>query len=341
MSLKKFIETMPKVEIHVHLEGATQPETVLHLAEKNKIELPVKTIEEMRDWYEFRDFEHFVDIYLTASKCITSPEDIEYIAREFLKGQSQQNIVYSEVTYTAYTHYTNYGISFADQFAALTRANEWAKLELGVSMGIVVDIVRNLPAELGTDTAKYFLQDKSDIVVAFGIGGSEAGNPAKKHAEAMNMVLSHGGIPIVPHAGETAGADSIWDAIEVCKAIRIGHGVRCLEDEKLVVYLREHQIPLEVNPTSNIQLGVFPSIETHPIQQLIDAGLYVTVNSDDPPMFNTTLTEEFIKCTETFKWDPDRLQWLTMNALNATFLDDDTKAQMRTDFESQFKNLKI
>jgi len=340
MTLHHIIEKMPKVEIHVHLEGATRPDTLLHLAKKNNIDLPIKTVEEAGDWYQFQDFNHFIDIYLTITRCFKTPEDIEFIAREFLKGQAEQNIVYSEVTYTAYTHYTNYGLSFADQFAALQRANDWAKAELGVSMGIVVDIAREIPAELGIATADEFLKHRTSMIVAFGMGGPEVGHPPQKHAEAFRRVLEAGGIPIVPHAGETEGAESIWGAIDACKAVRIGHGVLCIEDDSLVDYLREHQIPLEVSPTSNVCLGVFDSIANHPIQRLIDAGLYITVNSDDPPMFNTTLTNEFKVCADTFDWDIDMLQMLTMNALNATFLSDDQKSTLRRDFDTQFEALR-
>jgi adenosine deaminase len=340
MDLQSVIEKMPKVEIHVHLEGATRPETILMLAQKNSIDLPVTTVAEAREWYQFRDFNHFIEIYVAISKCFKTPEDIEFIAREFLKGQAEQNIVYSEVTYSASTHYENYGLSFADQFVALQRANDWAKSELGVSMGIVVDIVRDTLPELGMDTTDRFLKHRTPLTVAFGLGGTEVGHPPNKHAEAFQRILNEGDIPIVPHAGETDGADSIWDAIKVCNAVRIGHGVRCIEDETLVDYLREHQIPLEVNPTSNVCLGVVDSIADHPIQQLIDAGLYVTVNSDDPPMFNTTLTNEFAVCAEAFDWDIDMLQMLTINALNATFLSDEQKIAMRQDFEQQFESLR-
>lgn len=340
MTLQTVIEKMPKIEIHVHLEGATRPETILMLAQKNNIDLPVTTVEEAREWYQFRDFNHFIEIYVAISKCFKTQDDVEFIAREFLKGQAEQNIVYSEVTYSAYTHYANYGLSFPEQFEALQRANDWAKAELGVSMGIVVDLVRSIPIEDALETADWFIQYRTPLTVAFGIGGIELGYPPARHAEAFRRILAEGDIPIVPHAGETAGADSIWNAIEVCQATRIGHGVRCLEDDTLVDYLREHQIPLEVNPTSNVCLGVVDSIANHPIQRLIDAGLYVTVNSDDPPMFNTTLTNEFIVCAEAFDWDMDMLQQLTMNALNATFLSDDQKSTLQQDFERQFTALK-
>lgn len=339
MDLNTFIKNMPKVELHVHLEGATRPETLLMLAEKNTIDLPAKTLDEIREWYQFRDFSHFIDIYQAIVKCFKTPDDVELIAREFLKGQAEQNIVYSEVTYSAYTQYENHGLSFPDQFAALERANDWAQAELGVSMGIVVDLVRDIPPEPGLETAEWFIEHRTPLLVAFGLGGSEIGHPPEKHQAAFQKILDVGDIPIVPHAGETAGPDSIWSAINVCKAVRIGHGVRCIEDEALVDYLRDHQMPLEVSPTSNVCLGVAANIAAHPIQQLIDAGLIVTVNSDDPPMFNTTLTNEFIVCADAFGWDANQLKQLTYNAVDVSLLPDDKKTTLRHDFERQFTAL--
>lgn len=339
MDLNTFIKNMPKVELHVHLEGATRPETLLMLAKKNNIDLPAKTLYEIREWYQFRDFSHFIDIYQAIVKCFKTPDDVELIAREFLKGQAEQNIVYSEVTYSAYTQYENHGLSFPDQFAALQRANDWAQAELGVSMGIVVDLVRDIPPEPGLETAEWFIEHRTPLLVAFGLGGSEIGHPPEKHQAAFQKILDVGDIPIVPHAGETGGPDSIWSAINVCKAVRIGHGVRCIEDEALVDYLRDHQMPLEVSPTSNVCLGVAANIAEHPIQQLIDAGLIVTVNSDDPPMFNTTLTNEFIVCADAFGWDANQLKQLTYNAVDVSLLPDDKKTALRHDFERQFTAL--
>lgn len=339
MTLANLIEKMPKIELHVHLEGSTQPETLLKLAKKNNIDLPAKTLDEVRGWYQFRDFDHFIQIYITIVKCIKTADDIEWIARDFLARQAEQNIIYSEVTYSAYTQYENHGLSLPDQFEALERANDWAKTELGVSMGVVVDLVRDIRPESGLETADWFIKHRTPSIVAFGLGGTEVGNPPEKHQAAFERILAAGDIPIVPHAGETAGADSIWSAITVCQAVRIGHGVRCLEDDTLVAYLRDHQIPLEVSPTSNVCLGVVDSIANHPIQKMMDAGLVVTVNSDDPPMFNTTLTNEFKVCAEAFDWDADQLKALTLNAVDASFLPDHDKLALHNLVEEKFVEL--
>ncbi|GAB1420940.1 adenosine deaminase [Anaerolineales bacterium] len=339
MNLKTFIEQMPKVELHVHLEGATQPATLLELAIKNGVQLPYDSVEGLQKWYEFRDFDHFIEIYLSISDCIQSADDIEWLAKEFLIGQAVQNICYSEVTYTPLTHYLQHNIPFEDQLAALNRARAWAIQELGVDMGIVLDIPRHRSPEEGILCAEWAISAYGRGVVAFGLGGAEIGNPPAKFQEAFNMTNA-AGIPSVPHAGETEGPASIWSAIKDLQAVRIGHGVRCLEDPELVDYIREEGIVLEVNPSSNICLGVYKDFESHPMAQLMEAGLKVTLNSDDPPMFNTTLTNEYIKASQTWGWDESTLEKLVFEALNASFLPEWQKENWCDEFSKQFQQLK-
>ncbi len=339
MSLADFIREMPKVELHVHMEGAIQPETVLQLAARHNIALPANTVEGIRNWYNFTDFPHFVQIYLKISECLRTPDDIELMAREFLKGQAAQNIRHSEVTYTPHTHYMQKGLSFADQLAALNRARRWAEAELGVTMGIITDISRNVTPEQGMVTAEWAVSAKEDGVIALGLGGPEVGYPAQRHAAAFDYAWSNG-LPCILHAGETDSAQSIWNAIRYGKTWRIGHGVRCLEDPTLVAYLREHQIPLEVSPTSNIRLKVFPSMAEHALPRLLEEGLYVTINSDDPPMFGTTLTDEYLQAAETFGWDADLIEKLVFNALRVSLLPDTKKAQLEQQFKTEFAALR-
>lgn len=339
MSLADLIREMPKVELHVHLQGATQPETWLELAKRNNVPLPADTVAGIREWFTFTDFRHFIDTYIAVVKCLVTPEDLELMAREFLKNQAAQHIVYSEVTYTPrLSTIRDAGIN-REQLAAVNRARAWAEAELGVSMGLVIDI----PREVTTEDAEYYadwaINGYGNGVVAFGIGGYEPGNPPSKYAKTFTRVYE-AGVPCVPHAGETVGPQSIWDALEVCHPVRIGHGVRCIEDAKLVDLLREKQIPLEVSPTSNICLKVYPTLAQHSLPKLIDAGLYVTVNSDDPPMFNTTLTNEYVVCAETFGWGADDIERLAMNGLRASFLPDARKAQLTEKFTADFAHLR-
>ena len=340
MSLEQFIRSMPKVELHVHLEGAIQPETVLALAQRHGVALPANTVVGLRDWYRFVDFPHFVQIYLKISECIRTADDIELIAREFLAGQARQNIRYSEVTYTAYTHYSTKGIAFEDQLAALNRARAWAEAELGVRMGLIIDIPRMFDLDVGLMTADWAIGAQGRGVVALGLGGLEAGNPPERFAAAFDRAYAVG-LPIIPHAGETVGPESIWNALQYAHPVRIGHGVRCVEDPALVAELAARQLPLEVSPTSNVCLGVAPSLAEHQLPRLLDAGLYVTINSDDPPMFNTTLTNEYLAVARTFNLGADEIERLVMNAARASLLPDADKAALTEQFAADFAALRV
>ncbi|HEX5082484.1 MAG TPA: adenosine deaminase [Blastocatellia bacterium] len=340
MSLDTFIRRMPKVELHVHLEGSIQPETLLQLAERNNVTLPATTVDGLRQWYTFTDFRHFVEIYLTISSCIRSPEDIEFIAREFLRGQAAQHILHSEATFTPFTHYSsNNRIPFEDQIAALSRARDWAAQELKISVGWVLDIVRNVrPIEHGLTVADWAISGMDRGVVALGMGGIEAGNPPELFKDAFERART-AGLPAVPHAGETAGAESIWGALKALKAQRVGHGVRCLEDPKLVAELRDRQIPLEVCPTSNVCLGVAPSLAKHPLPRLLDEGLFVTINSDDPPMFNTTLTDEYLRAAQILGRGAETMEQLSINAVRASLLPEASRVEMERRFREEFAQL--
>lgn len=337
--LTEFIKAMPKVELHVHLEGAIQPETLLKLARKNGITLPADTVEGIRQWYTFTDFPHFVEIYYAISECIRTPDDIEFFVREFLQGQAAQNIRYTEAIYTPYTHFRQKGLPFADQLAAINRARQWAQAELDVCMGVIVDIDRMSTPEEGLVVADWAIEHYGDGVIALGLGGPEVGHPPEKHIPAFDRAHA-AGVPAIPHAGETEGPASIWGAVNHLHPLRIEHGVRCLEDPVLVDVLRERQIPLDVCPTSNICLKVFDKFENHPLPRLLDEGLYVTLNSDDPPMFNTTLTDEYLKSAQAFGLSVGTIEQLIFNAVRASLLPATDKANLERDIYAEFGRLR-
>jgi adenosine deaminase len=339
MPIEPFIHAMPKVELHVHLEGAIQPATLLALAKQHKITLPADTVEGVRAWYRFKDFAHFVNIYLTISSCLRTPDDIEWIAREFLAGQAAQNIRYSEVTYTAFTHYHFKKISFRDQLAALNRARAWAEAEHGVTMGLVIDIPRLISAKDGLKVADWAISGMGDGVIALGLGGPEIDNPPERYRAAFDRARA-AGLPSVPHAGETVGPESIWGALRALHADRIGHGVRCLEDPALVAELRARQIPLEICPTSNVCLHVVPTLAAHPLPRLLAEGLYVTLNSDDPPLFNTTLTDEYLAVAYTFEMGADDLERFVLNGVRASLLPESARTSLEVEFKAEFARLR-
>ena len=335
MELETWITKMPKVELHVHLEGSVRPETLLLLAKRHHIRLPASTVEELRAWYTFTDFAHFIEIYMAISSCLRTPEDMELIAREFLAGQVAQNIVYSEVTWTPLNQYHTSRMGFAEQLAAINRGRAWAEKELNVRMSMVIDIPRGVPVEEGELSADWAIQSRGNGVVAFGLGGPEIGNPPEVYTNAFARTRA-AGLPGVPHAGETAGPASIWGALRDLQAVRIGHGIHCLEDPLLVAELRARQVPLEVCPTSNVCLKQAPSFEQHPLPRLLAEGLFVTLGSDDPPMFNTTLTEEYLQVARVFGFGAKEIKALALNGVKASFLPEGEKQDLEVKISSSF-----
>jgi len=339
MMLETFIKRMPKVELHVHLEGSIRPETLLTLAARNRVSLPVDTLEGLREWYTFTDFDHFIEVYFAICSCLRTPDDFETITAEFLANQAAQNIRYSEVIWTPYTHHEN--VSFDDQLAAINRAREAAERELGVRMSLAPDLSRHMrPVEETFPVVDWAIQNMDNGIIGFGLGGAEVGNPPEIFQPTFERAYA-AGLPSLPHAGETEGPASIWGALRSLNAVRIGHGVRCLEDPKLVAYLRENQIPLEVCPSSNVCLGGTPSLAQHPLPKLLEAGLFVTINSDDPPMFDTCLTDEYLRIVDAFGYGVEEVKGFVLNGIEASLLSNEKKDELTGEFKSEFEVLEV
>ncbi|MCB9926439.1 MAG: adenosine deaminase [Planctomycetaceae bacterium] len=323
---------VPKVELHVHLEGATDAETVWVMAQRNGVTLSASSLEEWKDQYQFRDFEHFIEIYGLATSVMRRPEDWSFMVERFLSGQAQQNIVYTEAFLSASYQVSNLP---ADEWIdAIAEGAAIGERQHGAKVRFIPDISRHLP-----DTQEAVLQHaieacKREHFIGLGLGGIEAGFPADLFIETFREAKRRG-LRIVAHAGETTGAQTIRDAVHKLGAERIGHGIRCLTDADLVNELREKRIPMEVCPTSNYCLGVVERGQPHPLRRMVDAGLYCTVNSDDPPMFSTTLNDEYsLLAIQGFSID--ELQQLNLNAVDASFLPDDEKLVMRSKIEAAY-----
>lgn len=337
MDLHAYIGAMPKVELHVHLEGSIRPATLLTLARRNGVALPADDLEGLRDFYRFTDFQHFLRVYFTITSCLQTPEDFELVAYEFGADMARQNVRYAEVTFTPHTNVTNTGLPFDEILAALDVGRARAAGDFGVQMAWVLDIVRGMP-ETQREVAGWAAAAQDRGVVALGLGGPEQGNPPQDYARAFALARE-AGLHSVPHAGELAGPESVWGALQALGAERLGHGVRCIEDPALVAYLREQQVPLEVCPTSNLCLGVYPSYADHPLRRLWDLGLYVTVNSDDPPMFNTDLVREYRALVDHMGFTVEELERLSLAALGASFLPAGRKEKMDRAFRAELAEL--
>jgi aminodeoxyfutalosine deaminase len=334
MTLETFIRRMPKVELHVHLEGSIRPETLLALAERNNVALPADSAEGLRAWYQFSDFAHFIEVYLAICDCIRTADDFELVAGEFLAHQAEQNVRYSEVIFTPYTHREH--VSFDEQLAAINRARERAEADLGIRIGLIPDISREMrPIEESFQIADWAIENMGNGIIALGLGGPEIDNPPELFRGAFERARA-AGLPSLPHAGETEGPQSIWGAMRSLSAVRIGHGVRCLEDPELITFLREKQVPLDVSPTSNVCLGVVPALKDHPLPRLLEEGLFVTINSDDPAMFDTTLTDEYLRIAGAFDFDRAQIEQFVVNGIRASLLPPEARQALEAEFKTQF-----
>ena len=338
-----YCATVPKAELHVHLEGSIQPATLFALAHRNGVDLPVQTVEEMQRWFTFRDFNHFVDIFFAISRCLKTAEDYELTAYELGAALARQQVHYAEVTFSPSTHAFSLDVPFDTFFAGLTRGRLRAQSEFGIDIRWVFDIVRDIPEEThNRQRAEYTLavakEGMNDGVVALGLGGAEVGHPPEQYTPWFEQARA-AGLHSVPHAGETVGPASIWGAIQALGAERIGHGVRAIEDATLVDYLREHSIPLEVCPTSNICLGIYADMRKHPLPRLRAAGVPVTVNSDDPPLFNTTLTHEVGLLFNAFNFDINTVNDIILNGVRHSFLPVEKKQAMEASFQAEMTRL--
>jgi len=337
MNLLEIAKRMPKIELHIHLEGSIQPGTLIKLARRNQIRLPAEDETSLTEIYRFSNFNKFLQTYLLITSCLRSQDDYQLIAYEYGCECARQNIRYAEVTFTIKTNMSITGLSWQEILKGLNAGREQAHKDFGVWWQWIFDIVRNVPDTQET-VLNIALAAREMGVIALGLGGSEDGFPPElfidtfNHAKEMHLHR-------VPHAGEIAGPQSVWSALKLLDAERIGHGVRSIEDPELIEYLRINSIPLEICPTSNICLKVYPDYAHHPLRKLWDAGVFLTINSDDPPMFNTNLSNEYKVLVNEFGFSQSELEQISLNAIQASFLSQGEKQKLVQEFKDEFVEL--
>jgi aminodeoxyfutalosine deaminase len=346
--LSHLIQSMPKTELHIHLEGSIGTRTLLELAERYGAldQLPAQDEEGLSRWFLFRDFPHFVEIYMTIQALLRTADDFSTIVYRCGEDMAAQNIRYRELTVTTYTHtdLQPKGLRIESILEGLEDGRRRAKEAFGVEIRWIFDVPRNAsfrngnydptPADV---TLAHALLGRDQGVVGFGLGGYEVGAPPQPFAHAFRAAKD-AGLCAVPHAGETLGPESIWGAVTDLRADRIGHGVRAIEDPSLLLLLVERQIPLELNPISNVRLGIYPSPAHHPFPHLDKMGLLVTINSDDPPLFNTSLLDEYQLLAETFDYAEDNLIRIARNAFRVSAAEPTLKQSLLAEFEDWAAN---
>jgi aminodeoxyfutalosine deaminase len=321
-----FIDRLPKVELHLHLVGSASVPTVLELARRHPGGSGVpRSAAELTAFYEFRDFPHFADVYAAVSGLVREPADVAELVLGAARDLAGQNVRYAELTVTPYT-FTASGMPVADLTEALDIAARSARRDHGVRIAYIFDVAGELGGPAAYATLEHALSRPPEALTGFGLAGIEQARPA--YADVFRSVFAAAiaaGLHSVPHAGEMSGPATIWEALDGLRAERIGHGISCLDDPALVARLRESQLPLEVCPTSNVCTRQVPDLAAHPLPRLLAEGLFVTLNSDDPPMFGTTLTQEYRRAASAFGLGREQLAALAANGVRASFLDDATK----------------
>ncbi len=322
-------EKIPKVELHVHLEGAIPLEALWTLVQKYGGDSVVADIAALRQKFVFRDFPHFIETWIWKNQFLRSYDDFTFIAEAVARNLAGQNILYAETFYSPWEYgeigLTPQGITTAIR-AGLDRVPE-------VKVALVADLVRDAGPEEAAVTLEQVAEVKSLGVVGIGIGGSEHAAPPEPFAAVYERARNLG-FHTGAHAGEAAGAESIWGAIRALRVERIGHGTRAAEDPALLDYLAEQQLPLEMCPLSNVCTGVVPSIDAHPIRRYFERGLLVTVNTDDPLMFNNTLAQEYQLLEEHLGFTRDDIRQIIANGIRASWLPDDGKARLQARLEA-------
>lgn len=343
MSLATYLRAAPKAELHVHLEGAIRPATLLELAARNRVALPVDSEAALQDWFAYRDFAHFIEVFVVATRCLRTADDYELVAYELGEELARQHVRYAEVTFSPSTHH-GLGVAQATWFGGLTRGRARAAADCGVEINWIFDIVRSVKDAARTDemadyTTGAAIEGRRDGVVALGLGGAEVAHPPEPFAPWFARARA-AGLHSAPHAGETVGPASVWGAIRALGAERIGHGVRAIEDPALVAYLVERGIPLAICPTSNLRLGVYPGYAAHPLRRLHEAGVIVTVNSDNPPLFDTTLDAEVALLAGPFGLDVATIDEILLNAVRHSFLPADRRRRLEAVVRAELAGLK-
>ncbi|MFE2159124.1 adenosine deaminase [Streptomyces lydicus] len=330
--LDAFIAGLPKAELHVHHVGSASPHIVSELAARHPDSTVPTDPEALADYFTFRDFAHFIEVYLSVVDLIRDAEDVRLLTYEVARDMARQQIRYAELTITPYSS-TRRGIPDAAFVEAIEDARKAAEAELGVVLRWCFDIPGEAGLEAAEETARIACDLQPEGLVSFGLGGPEIGVPRPQFKPYFDRALA-AGLHSVPHAGETTGPGTIWDALNDLRAERIGHGTSATQDPKLLAHLAEHRIPLEVCPTSNIATRAVRTMEEHPVKEMVDAGVLVTINSDDPPMFGTDLNTEYGVAARLLDLDTTGLAALAKNAVAASFMDAAAKTRLSAEIDT-------
>lgn len=322
MDQLNLIKILPKAELHLHIEGSFEPELMFEIAQRNKLPIRFKSVEEVREAYNFHNLQSFLDIYYEGANVLLHEHDFYDLTKAYLKKCFEDHVVHTEIFFDPQTH-TSRGVSFETVFKGIHRALTDAKNEWGISSHLIMCFLRHLSEEDAFKTLKESLPFKKHII-AVGLDSSELGHPPSKFQRVFEAARAEG-YSTVAHAGEEGPVPYILEALDLLKVSRIDHGVRSLEDDQLIERLVKEKMPLTVCPLSNIKLCVFKNLTDHNLKKMLQRGVKVTINSDDPAYFGGYMNENFIQTAKALNLSREEIKQLAINSFEASFLDPETK----------------
>ncbi|MBS1270149.1 MAG: Adenine deaminase [Gammaproteobacteria bacterium] len=329
-SLTGLIRELPKTELHLHIEGTFDPELMFEIAQRNDVSLPYESVDEIRAAYEFENLQSFLDLYYAGATVLQTQRDFHDLTWSYLQKMKTENVRHVEIFFDPQTH-TDRGVPFSEVVEGIYGALNDAHGRLGVSSGLILCFLRHLSEEAAFDTLEQALPYK-DWITAVGLDSAEAGHPPSKFENVFKACRDEGFLAVA-HAGEEGPAEYIRQALDLLKVRRIDHGVRCTEDPQLVRRLKQEQIPLTVCPLSNVKLRIFDQLTDHNLKKLLDTGLCVMINSDDPAYFGGYLQQNYIETAEALSLNKNDIVQLARNSFIASFLTSEDKQQHLADID--------
>ena len=320
----ELIKKLPKAELHLHIEGSLEPELMFRLAKKNNVEIPYKNIEDVRNAYNFTNLQTFLDIYYAGANVLITQDDFYDLTWAYILKCVEDNVIHTEIFFDPQTH-TARGIAFETVINGIKAALADAKVKYGITSCIIMCFLRHLSQDEAFETLEEALKFKDDII-GVGLDSSELGNPPSKFKEVFKKA-KEAGFKLVAHAGEEADFSYIYEALDLLAISRIDHGVQSIKSEALMQRLKDEQMPLTVCPNSNIELKVFENYKEHNIKELLDYGLNVSINSDDPAYFKGYINQNFINISENLSLTEQDIVTLVKNSFRSSFIDDELKEE--------------
>ena len=322
MKITDYIKKIPKAELHLHIEGTFEPELMFEIAQRNKVEIPYQSVEEVKKAYQFSCLQDFLDIYYAGASVLLYEKDFYDLTMAYFKHCAEENVVHTEIMFDPQTH-TKRGISFETVINGIQKAREDAKEKYEISSLLIMSYLRHLSEEDAFETLEQSLPYKH-LIKAVGLDSSEKGNPPSKFQKVFEVSIKEGYVPVA-HAGEEGPAEYIWEALDLLKIARIDHGNNCLTDEVLVKRLVDEKIALTVCPLSNLELKVVDDLKDHPLKKMLNLGLKATVNSDDPAYFGGYMNANFLQTAEALDLTKEDVKTLVKNSFEYSLLSDDEK----------------